>query len=511
MLGWIYQVPILMHPILGPATTKANAALAICMAAIATLLLSKQQEQPEKRAFSFYTRLLVFAISIIALATLSEIFFGLNLGIDQALAIDISAQINHTHPGRMGPNTAMALLAYSGSLLCASSGRKILQNVSAVLALLVLAIAAFALIGYLYDMPLFYRISRFTEMSITSAICVFSLTVGFLCLFTDKGPLAVLSQDTPPGYLARRLIPFGISLPLIFGWIIMRGEESGLYPIEFGVAILASAMSVLLTLSTYWITRVLSRADEVRKEAESLSAELKSAQLARQRMSEFYSTVSHELRTPFASIRAGLGILELSKNDLPPSITEVVKVSKQECDRLTNLINDFLDLSKIEAGSMQLQMGSCALEDLLIDAVSSIQYLAAEKNISISKRLEANCELICDGELIHQVLVNLLSNAIKFSPPESTVSLSAKCLESKVLFKIQDMGPGIPAESRSKMFSRFFRVRKDTEENQSGTGLGLAISKAIVDQHGGKIDFENAAEKGTTFWFELPSGQCTEG
>lgn len=227
------------------------------------------------------------------------------------------------------------------------------------------------------------------------------------------------------------------------------------------------------------------------------------------RLSEFYATISHELRTPFASIRAGLGILEMSKKQLPDRMVKVVELSRQECDRLTNLINDLLDLSKIEAGILHLHYDWTTSNILLERSIASVKFLADHSNIEIKQNIDANINIWCDQERIQQVLVNLLSNAVKFSPEQGEVILSGFQKSDSVRFEVQDEGSGIPEEARERLFDRFFQVRSSGPGNDTGTGLGLPISKAIVEEHGGTIGFTSLPSRGTMFWFELP-GKSTE-
>ncbi|MBU6453811.1 MAG: PAS domain S-box protein [Cyanobacteria bacterium REEB67] len=220
-----------------------------------------------------------------------------------------------------------------------------------------------------------------------------------------------------------------------------------------------------------------------------------------QQMSELYATVSHELRTPLASIRAALGLIEMSIEDLPADLPPIVTVSKQECDRLTKLINDMLDLSRIDSGMLKMQYRSVSAKDLLTRACSSLQLLADAKDISINLEIHSRAHFDCDEDRIQQVLVNLLSNAIKFSPEGSKVKASFTRQKETIKFEIIDQGPGIKPAAAVKLFDRFFQA---DQNRQIGSGLGLSISKAIIEHHQGKIGFTNVAQGGANFWFILP-------
>lgn len=241
-----------------------------------------------------------------------------------------------------------------------------------------------------------------------------------------------------------------------------------------------------------------------------ISNDVTDGRLAAQRVSEFYASVSHELRTPFASIRAGLGILDMSRADLPDHVLDIVQVSKAECERLTNIVNDLLDLSKIEAGMLPLDLALCSPVDIAERAISSVKYLAYQRDIEILRQGNASSrEILCDGERIQQVLVNLLSNSISYSPTGSTIFLTVALVDRSVRFAVQDNGPGIPGQYGADLFKPFFQISPEGVRRTEGvgTGLGLAISKAIIDQHGGLIGFDSVINKGSRFWFELPCQQ----
>jgi PAS domain S-box-containing protein len=230
---------------------------------------------------------------------------------------------------------------------------------------------------------------------------------------------------------------------------------------------------------------------------------------AQRRTSEFYATVSHELRTPVASIRAGLGIIEMSSDELSPKLQEVVKISTVECERMSSLINDLIDLSKIEAGVLTLHKSRVCADRLLRSCVDSVKFLAEEKHISIVSRCEVGLDLNCDFERVQQILINLLSNAIKYSQPSTEVTLTAAALEAGVRFEVKDAGKGIPLEFQEGLFSRFYQPY--VHKRQGGGGLGLAISKALVETHKGEIGFDVEPGKGTTFWVNLPDLEVENG
>ncbi len=229
---------------------------------------------------------------------------------------------------------------------------------------------------------------------------------------------------------------------------------------------------------------------------------------AEKRVSEFYSTVSHELRTPLTSIRGSLGLMEGGlAGEIPDKARRFIEIARSESDRLIRLINDILDLRKIEAGKLDLRMEELSAAELVQASIDSVRGMSFEACVQLVTNLPAgDSRISCDRDRIIQVLTNLLSNAIKYSPSNTAVVLDVKLAERPqfLLFSIKDSGSGIAISQLPKLFGKFQQLDSSDSRAKGGTGLGLSISKAIVEQHGGRIGVETATGQGSTFWFELP-------
>lgn len=229
------------------------------------------------------------------------------------------------------------------------------------------------------------------------------------------------------------------------------------------------------------------------------------------RVKDFYSTVSHELRTPLTAIRTALGLMENSFiEQLSSPVKPVLDIASQETDRLIRMVNDILDIRKIESGKLDLKLRKLRPADIVDRVVGSIQSLAHESRVRLEQVIETPEWLLGDEDRLQQVLTNLLSNAIKWSPEDSVVRVVVTDSDGRVRFEIQDKGPGIPEEEVDKLFGRFQQVSTREERSRGGTGLGLAIAKAIVEQHGGAIGvFVKDGVEGSNFWFEVPVAEAT--
>ncbi|MBD2774243.1 PAS domain S-box protein [Iningainema tapete] len=227
-------------------------------------------------------------------------------------------------------------------------------------------------------------------------------------------------------------------------------------------------------------------------------------QLVERMKDEFISVVSHELRTPLTSIHGSLGML--ASGLLDPNSQRgkrLLEIAVDSTDRLVRLINDILDIERIESGKVTMEKQACDAADLLTEAVDVMQTMAQRDGVNLSIS-PISVKLWADRDRLIQTLTNLLSNAIKFSPPGSTVWLTAERLEDQILFQVKDQGRGIPADKLETIFERFQQVDSSDSRNHEGTGLGLAICRSIVQQHSGRIWVESHLGEGSTFYFTLP-------
>jgi PAS domain S-box-containing protein len=219
---------------------------------------------------------------------------------------------------------------------------------------------------------------------------------------------------------------------------------------------------------------------------------------------EFTAVVSHELRTPLTSIRGSLGLLESGVlGGLPPKGQRMIEIAIENTDRLVRLINDILDIERINSGAIDLLRKPCDASELIANVVEEMQSVGTSDKV----RLETKCDpiaLFADADRIHQVLTNLVSNAIKFSEPGGTVALSAEISEGMALFHVSDQGRGIPADMLESIFERFSQVDTSDSREKGGTGLGLSICNTIIDHHGGRIWVESELGEGSVFTFVLP-------
>ena len=222
--------------------------------------------------------------------------------------------------------------------------------------------------------------------------------------------------------------------------------------------------------------------------------------------SEFVSTVSHELRTPLTSIRGSLGLIKGGAvGEFPEKAAAMLNLAHKNTERLINLVNDILDMEKIELGRIEFQFNRVDMNELAERAIDANQGFAMEYGVDFEITGTApETQVWGDKDRLAQVMANLLSNAAKFSPNGTKVWISITRCDGTVRVSVTDQGPGIQEEFRGKIFDKFTQADQSDTRKEGGTGLGLNVSRAIIDKHGGTLDYDSEAGAGATFYFDLP-------
>lgn len=228
---------------------------------------------------------------------------------------------------------------------------------------------------------------------------------------------------------------------------------------------------------------------------------------------EFISTVSHELRTPLTSIFGSMELIASgAAGKIPQQTKKLIDIAYNNSERLVRLVNDILDIQKIESGKMDFDIKPWGLMLLVEQAIEANRAYAKLLGVEfVLKDQLPGVKVSVDGDRLIQVITNLLSNAAKFSPPNDVVVISVwrqdRDKDKAIRVAITDHGPGIPEEFRSRIFQKFIQADASDARQKSGTGLGLSISKSIIEKLGGQINFETEPNVKTTFYFDLPEWQ----
>ena len=280
--------------------------------------------------------------------------------------------------------------------------------------------------------------------------------------------------------------------------------------------VLLAALVFLFVAHLNLLSRLKRLRDEVVRANQALAASQQTLEELKQReglKDEFISTVSHELRTPLTSIRGALGLLSsgvLGKLEDRPA--NLLRIASSNTDRLVRLVNDILDLQRMESREAPLVLRPCNACELLRQAVETMDPMAALSGVALVLQPGPHTEeldILINPDRMLQVLCNLLSNAVKFSPRHTPVYLRTGLENETVVICVEDSGRGVPAEKLESIFDRFGQVEASDSRQHAGTGLGLAICRSIMTQHGGTIhaqrnDAVAPGRPGTTLVIRLP-------
>lgn len=342
-----------------------------------------------------------------------------------------------------------------------------------------------------------------------------------LSMFVEETPLAVIEWN-----LQRRVVEWNPAAELIFGY---RREETGMLAAadlmynrsdlgidrmwdevltrrEHSHAVLENRRRDGALILCEWINTPLIDAQNEVVGVISLVQDV-TQRIANERLkNEFVSIVSHELRTPVTSIKGGLGLLASGVfDDDKAKGRELLDLALLNTNRLQMLINDILDVDKLESGKMEYRFRDCGLEPVIDEVLAANTSYAMQYEVNLRKSdMPPACRVHIDPDRIFQVLTNLVSNAVKFSVRGGEVVIAVQVRSRSCRVAVTNIGEVIPDADRERMFTKFFQRDSSTTRAKGGTGLGLYICQKILREHGSTLDFSSSETQGTTFFFELP-------
>ncbi len=330
----------------------------------------------------------------------------------------------------------------------------------------------------------------------------------------DGGSVTVMQPSPTRGSLGRMSATLGF-LQSVWWQFLVAGAIAGLISLVIARWLARGMTQPLRDMAAAarametgdYTGRVHTRSrDEVGRLAAAfnrMSAELEVLEQSRR---DLVANVSHELKTPITAIRAHLENLADGVEQPDP---KTLQVMLGQTERLGRLVDQILDLSRLESGEVPLHLEPTALEPLVTRVISEIAVGRAVTDVALTADVSPDLLVEADAERIHQVLLNLVDNAVRFTPPGGSVAISAARREERVVVQVIDSGVGIASEHLPRLFERFYRADPSrSREDGSGTGIGLAIARSIVDGHGGRITATSEPGRGATFTFDVPAAQA---
>ena len=343
-----------------------------------------------------------------------------------------------------------------------------------------------------------------------------------LALFAERSPIAVLELDGAGvvhdvnhaaeilfGYAVDELVGRSVKRLVLpkyqpdfdREWAVLMGNRQPMT----GVKVRNLRRDGLTVVCEWTVTPLVNREGQlvsVIAQGRDITAQLEAERMKK----EFTSTLSHELRTPLTSIIGSLQLINAGVlGEVPKDVTELTEVAERNGQRLLDLINDILDIEKIESGKLTLNPEVLRMDELVREAMLLNKGFGDRFHVRYQAKGELTTrEVTADHKRLLQVMTNLLSNAAKFSPEGEVVEITTEEQGDWLRVGVHDRGPGIPEAFRSRIFGRFNQADSTTSRQKGGTGLGLAICKRLIEMMQGRIGFQDRDGGGTTFWFELP-------
>ena len=488
-----------------------------------------------------YRRVAAVLGSLVALIGGTVIFqylTGVDLGIDTLFIFDRPwGRGGVMAVGRMGPPGSVSWTLIGLALVFSSlsgtpdaPGRTFkIRFLVPVLALLTTSMSTLSIIGYIYGASVLYTIPTVTVIALQTATFILAVSLGLLTTVPELAPMRLINDDSPAGLLTRRIAPAIIALPILVGFLRLSGERAGLYDTAFGSALRTVSEIALFLLFLGWTSTAITRQARRREEAdqalrdsqqrinEQREALLKSehesrtnAEKANKLKDEFLATLSHELRNPL-NVVLGYSELLLRTPEVAasPQLTLMSEALKRNAKSQSQLINDLLDLSRLQMGKVALNRETVSLATIVENAVETVREEAASKNISISVQSPGELFVVdADPLRMQQVVWNLLNNAVKFTPAGGEIRLSLHAEGEEVLLTIEDNGPGIDPEFLPHVFEMFRQADSSSIRRHGGMGIGLALVQQLIQLHEGSVSVASAGlGEGAKFIIRLPARQ----
>jgi signal transduction histidine kinase/CheY-like chemotaxis protein len=484
-LGWALDVQGLTDWDGSGISIQPNATVAVMCAGTAVLLLTF--------GFRRAAAALGVVVAVIGILSLFQYFTDISLpSFNTALMFDRTwGRGGVIDPGRMGPPGAMCWTLVGACLVMVSGkvGLKARRVVPA-MALLTCSIATLAITGYLYSASALFSAPRLTVIAFQTAIFILAISAALTASVPERGPMRLLRDDGPAGYIARRATPAIIIVAFGLGLLRLQGERAGFYDLTAGTAARTVVEIIALLGLLWWSLAAIRRHDQAMREN-------------RRRKDEFLAVLAHELRGPLAPLRNSLEIVKRVGGD------GVVQQARETMDRqlhhLVRLVDDLVDVSRITHDKIELRKRRVDLAPILRQALETAEPLAASAGLRLDVTLPPEpIPLDADPVRLTQVFSNILNNACKYTPPGGAVRLVAERHGAEAVVRIRDTGMGIAADQLDYVFEMFTQVER-ADRPLGGLGVGLTLVKRLLDMHGGTVTaHSDGPGKGSEFVVRLP-------
>jgi signal transduction histidine kinase/ActR/RegA family two-component response regulator len=483
--GWVFDIPRLTDWFEDDVSIQPNTAILIALAGTAALFL--------QYGYGRFATVLGAVVAVFGELNLLQYVTNTDLGFNHQLLFGRDWGRGATlMPGLFGLPASISFILIGISLMVLGKRGATLRRYVPAMALFVVLLMMFSLLGYLFGARNFYAIPWLSAIAFPTATMLLALAVSLILSVPERHPMLLLCERSSAGAMARTVLPFlVIMIPLVV-WLRSKGFQYKLFDVGTGRA-LSTAIQVLGVVASMWIAlMVLRRREQREREAD-------------RRKDEFLATLAHELRNPLAPISNAASMLKRVPGDREVSERATAMIERQVV-HLVRLIDDLLDMSRISRGKLELRCERVEMASVIHQAVETCRPMAESARHEVVVCLPSqSIYLYADPVRLAQVVSNLLNNACKFAKQRGRINLTVDLREREVVIKVVDDGIGIPPEMLSSIFEMFSQVDQSLERSQSGLGIGLTLAKRLVELHCGSIEARSdGLGKGSEFIVRLP-------
>ena len=506
LVGWYLNITLLKSIMPGFITMKANTALSLILLSLSGIFLLKE-EFSNKKIFGI---ILSFVVVIFAVLTISQYLFKINLNIDEFFFWDTDGG-KKWPPGRFAPITGISFifLGTANILNAVNPIRFIKLNQGLVIITWIASLQA--LIGYMSGNTYTFGSAYYTQIALHTGICIIAISSVNLIKWSRDGYLRYLSGSGVAGRVGRKLLVCAIVVPPLINVVQLYLSRMDIFDADFGVLFRVVGIIIFFAWVAMTTGKYLDEVDEKRALAEELQIErTKELQRALMARDDLLSICSHELRTPISSMKLQTQFVkyQIEKGDpnalSPKKMLQIIEQSDQQLDRLTKLIENMLDFSRINSGKFVLSKEEFDLHGMLKNLLETFkaQLKANQCEINLSVESEVPVLVYWDQCRVEQLVTNLITNAMKYGG-NRPIDIQVFQNTQSTGIKIRDHGMGILSVDFNRIFEPYERAISVSKI--SGLGLGLFISKKIVEAHGGSINVESVEGIGSTFTVLMPN------